>query len=90
MRQSSKSLKSSNHQINKSTDNMTKRLFFLKQDGWFQAEVTGNLLHASNEELVLWAYAMMERKNYRNYLITENPKQSLRTMLPLFHLDEAV
>jgi hypothetical protein len=54
---------------------MNKRLFFLKQDGWFEAELTGKLLHASGEELVLWAYAMMERKNYRNYLITENPER---------------
>lgn len=69
---------------------MNKRLFFLNHDGWFEEEITGKLLHASQEELVLWAYAMMERKNYRNYLITENPKQSLRAMLPFFHLDEAV
>jgi hypothetical protein len=56
---------------------MNKRLFFLDKEGWFEAEVTGKLLHASNEELVLWAYAMMERKNYRNYLITENPERVL-------------
>jgi len=53
---------------------MNKRLFFLKHDGWFEEEVSRKLLHASHEELVLWAYAMMERKNYRNYLITENPE----------------
>jgi hypothetical protein len=53
------------------------RLFFLDKEGWFEAEVNGKLLHASNEELVLWAYAMMERKNYRNYLITENPERVL-------------
>jgi hypothetical protein len=53
------------------------RLFFLDKEGWFETEVTGKLLHASNEELVLWAYAMMERKNYRNYLITENPERVL-------------
>ena len=52
---------------------MYKRLFFLKQDGWFEAELTGKLLYASDEELLLWAHAVMERKNYRNYLITENP-----------------
>lgn len=50
------------------------RLFFLDKEGWFETEVTGKLLHASKEELVLWAYAMMERKNYRNYLITEKPE----------------
>jgi hypothetical protein len=69
---------------------MNKRLFFLTNDGWFEEEITGKLLQASYDELVLWAYAMMERKNYRNYLITENPKQSLRAMLPFFHLNEAV
>jgi len=69
---------------------MNKRLFFLNHGGWFEEELTGRLLHAPQEELVLWAYAMMERKNYRNYLITENPKQSLRAMLPFLHLDEAV
>jgi hypothetical protein len=69
---------------------MNKRLFFLSKEGWFEEEMSGKLLHASHEELVLWAYAMMERRNYRNYMITDNPKQSLRTMLPLFHLDEAV
>jgi hypothetical protein len=56
---------------------MNKRLFFLGHDGWFEAEVSGRLLHASQEELVLWAYAMMERKNYRNYLITENPERMM-------------
>jgi hypothetical protein len=69
---------------------MNKRLFFLSREGWFEEEVSDRLQHASHDELVLWAYAMMERKNYRNYLITENPKQSLRTNLSLFHLDEAV
>jgi len=69
---------------------MNKRLFFLNNEGWFEEEITGKLLQASQDELVLWAYAMMERKNYRNYLITENPKQSLRAMLPFLHLDEAV
>ena len=53
---------------------MNKRLFFLKQDGWFEAEVTEKLLNSSNEELFRWAYAMMDRHNYRNYLITENPE----------------
>lgn len=69
---------------------MNRRLFFLSNEGWFEEELTGKLLQAPYDELVLWAYAMMERKNYRNYLITENPKQSLRTMLPVLHLDEAV
>ena len=36
-------------------------------------EVTGRLLHASQEELLQLAYAMMEQYHYRNYLITENP-----------------
>jgi hypothetical protein len=54
---------------------MNKRLFFLSKEGWFEEEVSGKLLHASQEELVLWAYAMMERKNYRNYLITDNPER---------------
>lgn len=58
-------------------NSMNRRLFFLNHDGWFEAEVTGKLHHASHEELVLWAYAMMERKNYRNYLITENPERVL-------------
>jgi hypothetical protein len=69
---------------------MNKRLFFLSKEGWFEEEVSGKLLNATQDELILWAYAMMERKNYRNYLITENPKQSLRTMLPILHLNEAV
>jgi hypothetical protein len=56
---------------------MNKRLFFLNHDGWFEEKVTGKLLHATQEELVLWAYAMMERKNYKNYLITENPERVL-------------
>jgi hypothetical protein len=49
------------------------RLFFLTQDGWFESELTEKLLHATGEDLIRWAYAMMERYNYRNYLITENP-----------------
>jgi len=69
---------------------MNKRLFFLGHDGWFEEEVSGRLLHASQEELVLWAYAMMERKNYRNYLITENPRPpSLRAMRPVYQMTEA-
>ena len=60
----------------------------MKRDGWFEEEISERLLHASQEELVLWAYAMMERKNYRNYLITENPRKSLAAMLPLFQLGE--
>jgi hypothetical protein len=69
-------------------NSMNMRLFFLDREGWFEAEVTGKLLHATQEELVLWAYAMMERKNYRNYLITENPKPSLRAMLPVYQIAE--
>jgi hypothetical protein len=52
---------------------MRKRLFFLKQDGWFEAEVTAKLLDSSNEELLTWTYAMMDKHGFRNYLITENP-----------------
>jgi hypothetical protein len=52
---------------------MKKRLFFLRQNGWFEVKLTGKLLHASYEELIRWIYAMMEQYNYRNYLITENP-----------------
>jgi hypothetical protein len=59
---------------------MNRRLFFLNHDGWFEHEMSGGLLSASHDELVLWAYAMMERKNYRNYLITENPGRSLRAL----------
>jgi hypothetical protein len=53
---------------------MQKRLFFLKQDGWFEAEITAKLLDSSNEELFQWTYAMMDKHGYRNYLITENPE----------------
>ncbi len=53
---------------------MKKRLFFLTHEGWIEEELSGKLLHTTREELVLWAYAMMERKNYRNYLVTENPE----------------
>ena len=52
---------------------MHKRLFFLKQDGWHETEINENLMYAPVEELVFWAYAMMERYGYRNYMITENP-----------------
>jgi len=52
---------------------MNKRLFFLKGDGWSEFEMSGKLLKATQEELILWAYEMMERYGYRNYLITENP-----------------
>ncbi len=51
-----------------------KRLFFLRQDGWFEAEITGKLLQATDAELLRWAYAVSERNGYRNYLITDNPK----------------
>jgi hypothetical protein len=52
---------------------MNKRLFFLKQDGWFEVEVTESLKNASPEELARWVYAMADQYKYRNYLITENP-----------------
>jgi hypothetical protein len=52
---------------------MNIRLFFLKKEGWFEAELTEKLLHANVEDLIRWAYAMMERNHYRNYLITEMP-----------------
>jgi hypothetical protein len=53
---------------------MNRRLFFLKQDGWFEAKLTEKLLHATGEDLIQWAYAMMERYHYRNYRITEKPR----------------
>jgi len=53
---------------------MNKRLFFLKQEGWFEVEVSAKLLKSSNEELLQWTYAMMDKHGYRNYLITENPE----------------
>ena len=52
---------------------MNKRLFFLKHDGWFEVKVAGKLLNMSDNELIRWAYAMMEQYNYQNYLITEGP-----------------
>jgi hypothetical protein len=52
---------------------MNMRLFFLKHDGWFEAELTEKLLHATAEDLIRWAYAVMERNHYRNYRITEGP-----------------
>lgn len=52
-------------------------MFFLKNGGWFEEELSVRLQQTSNEELVLWAYAMMERKNYRNYLITDNPVREI-------------
>jgi hypothetical protein len=56
---------------------MNKRVFFLRHDGWFEEEISGKLTNCKHEELILWAYAMMERKNYRNYLVTENPDRVL-------------
>ncbi len=53
---------------------MKKRLFFLGHDGWFEAEVKGQLGYASAEELGRWACALMKHFHYRNYLITENPE----------------
>ncbi|HLO58812.1 MAG TPA: hypothetical protein VK179_08740 [Bacteroidales bacterium] len=63
-----------------------KRLFFLKNDGWTEEEISGRMLQFTQEELVLWAYAMMERKNYRNYLITENPERVLTRKIPESHV----
>ena len=57
---------------------MNKRLFFLKNDGWVEEDISDKLTHATHEELVLWAYSMMERKNYRNYLVSENPERVLK------------
>jgi hypothetical protein len=53
---------------------MQKRLFFLKQEGWFEVEITEKLKDASPEELTQWVYAMADMHKYRNYLITENPE----------------
>jgi hypothetical protein len=52
---------------------MNKQLFFLKRDGWFEAELTENMLHATLEDLINWAYTVMERNHYRNYRIKEEP-----------------
>ena len=52
---------------------MGKRLFFLKPEGWCEAEITEKLKNASPDELARWVYAMVDKHNYRNYLITENP-----------------
>ena len=49
---------------------MQKQLFFLKQDGWFEAEITEKLKDASPEELTQWVYAMVDQYKYRNYLRT--------------------
>jgi hypothetical protein len=54
---------------------MNRRLFFLKQDGWFEAEVTEYLEDASPDELTRWVYAMVDKHKFRNYMITENPGQ---------------
>ena len=51
---------------------MNKRLFFLRQDGWFEFQMTGNLSSLSLDDLIGWAYGMMERHQYRNYWITES------------------
>jgi hypothetical protein len=51
---------------------MNIRLFFLKQDGWFEAELSEKLLHATGEDRIRWAYAMMEQNHYRNYRIRES------------------
>ncbi|MBN1416662.1 MAG: hypothetical protein JW973_16285 [Bacteroidales bacterium] len=52
---------------------MNKRLFFLKSDGWFEAKIAGKILNAPADELIRYAYGIMERYRYRNYLITESP-----------------
>ena len=52
---------------------MNRRLFFLKQDGWFETELTDGMLHAAYEDLIHWAYVLMERHHYRNYRIVEAP-----------------
>ena len=52
---------------------MEKRLFFLREDGWFEAELTRGLMLASHEELIRWACIAMSRFGYRNYMVTENP-----------------
>ncbi|MBN2481858.1 MAG: hypothetical protein JXB19_08970 [Bacteroidales bacterium] len=52
---------------------MKKRLFFLKNDGWFEMGLSGKLLYASHEELAGLACTIMQRHRYRNYMITENP-----------------
>jgi hypothetical protein len=69
---------------------MNKRLFFLRQDGWFEAEVTAKLLNSSDGELLLWAYAMMDKHGYRNYWITENPRPSLRDRTTQSNLQETL
>jgi len=71
---------------------MNRRLFFLQQEGWFEVEIAGKLLQATETELIRWAYGMMERHHYRNYLITENPETSLRggsSMQPFSNVDFA-
>jgi hypothetical protein len=67
---------------------MNKRLFFLKQDGWFEVEITAKLLNSSSEELFRWAYAMMDKQGYRNYWITENPEPSWGGRAAHFNLQE--
>jgi hypothetical protein len=62
---------------------MDKRLFFLRQDGWFEVEVSAKLLNSSNEELFQWAYAMLDKHGYRNYLITENPAPAIGKRYPV-------
>lgn len=52
---------------------MEKHLFFLRKDGWVEAELTRKLMLAPHEELVRWACVTMEKYGYRNYMITENP-----------------
>jgi hypothetical protein len=68
---------------------MYKRLFFLRHDGWFESRLEGKLLHAGMDEIIPWAYAMMERHHYRNYMITENPRPSLRRMQPVYQVATA-
>jgi hypothetical protein len=61
---------------------MNMRLFFLKQDGWFEAELTEKLLHATGEDLIRWAYTMMKLHHYRNYWIREEPHPCLSAGRP--------
>jgi len=56
---------------------MRRQLFFLKKEGWVEAEIAGNLVNSSRDELLKWAYEMMKECGYRNYLIREATLASL-------------
>ncbi|MBN2275602.1 MAG: hypothetical protein JXR41_13785 [Bacteroidales bacterium] len=62
---------------------MNKRLFFLKRDGWFEADMTGELTAASIEDLILQAYKIMEQHHYRNYRIMESSPRLFEPPLPI-------